>query len=190
MEGLETQRLVLRRFRAEDWTDLHEYLSCEEVVKFEPHEIFTEEDSKAEALRRTTDQAFWAVCLKDSGKVIGNLYFQEQSPKEFQTWELGYVFNRDFQGCGYAAEACTKLLEYGFHTFGIRRVTAHCNPENTPSWKLLERLKLRREGHFLQTGYFKFDEQGLPKWHDTYAYGILGSEWLNTNRASAAEQQA
>lgn len=178
MKGLETQRLVLRRFQAEDWADLHEYLSCEEVVKYEPHDIFKEEDSKAEALRRASDQAFWAVCLQDTGKVIGNLYFQEQ---EFQTWELGYVFNREFQGRGYAAEACNKLLEYGFNTLQVRRVTAHCDPRNAPSWRLLERLKMRREGHFLQTGYFKSDERGLPLWHDTYAYGILGSEWLNLN---------
>ncbi|MEK8212803.1 GNAT family N-acetyltransferase [Paenibacillus sp. FSL L8-0463] len=189
MEVLETLRLVLRRFRAEDGQDLHEYLSCEEVVEYEPYGVYNEEDSHAEAVRRSTDQAFWAVCLKDSGKVIGNLYFQEQHPQEFQTWEIGYVFNREYQGCGYAAEACRTLLEYGFNTLGIRRVTAHCDPRNTPSWRLLERLKLRREGHFLQTGYFKTDEQGMPKWHDTFAYGVLGKEWLNLNQEKAAEQQ-
>jgi [ribosomal protein S5]-alanine N-acetyltransferase len=177
MEGLETERLILRRFQPGDGEDLHEYLSREEVVKFEPYSIYNETESRAEALRRSEDPAFWAVCLNDSGKLIGNLYFQQQMPDHFRTWELGYVFNNEFQGCGYAAEACRKLLEYGFTSLQIRRVTAHCDPDNAPSWRLLERLNLRREGHFLQTGYFKNDEQGRPKWHDTYAYGLLEKEW-------------
>lgn len=190
MEVMETQRLILRSFRAEDGEDLHAYLSQEEVVRFEPYGVYEEAASKEEALRRATDPAFWAVCLKDSGRVIGNLYFQQQAPPEFQTWELGYVFNSEYHGNGYAAEACHELLAYGFGTLGIRRVTAHCDPDNHPSWKLLERLKLRREGHFLQTGYFKQDEYGRPRWHDTYVYGLLRSEWLNLSKAEAAGQQA
>lgn len=182
MDVLETQRLILRSFRAEDGDDLHAYLSQEEVVRFEPYGVYDQAASKAEAERRATDHAFWAVCLKDSGRLIGNLYFQQQNPPQFQTWELGYVFNSNYQGKGYAAEACRELLTYGFGTLGIRRVTAHCNPDNHPSWRLLERLKLRREGHFLQTGYFKPDEQGNPGWHDTYAYGLLGSEWMSMNQ--------
>ena len=177
MEVLESERLILRAFKPEDEGDLHEYLSREEVVRFEPYGVHNEAESKAEALRRSTDPAFWAVCLKDSGKLIGNLYFQQQQPQEFGTWELGYVFNNEFQGCGYAAEACRRLLEYGFTVLQIRRVTAHCSSDNSPSWRLLERLGLRREGHLLQNVYFKSDEQGLPIWYDSYAYALLESEW-------------
>lgn len=179
MKILETERLILRSFRAEDGEALHAYLSREEVVRFEPYEVYDEASSKAEAVRRADDPAFWAVCMKDSGRLIGNLYFQQQNPPEFHTWELGYVFNSDFHGHGYAEEACRELLSYGFGTLGIRRVTAHCDPENHPSWRLLERLKLRREGYMQQTGYFKHDTEGNPKWHDTYAYGLLASEWVS-----------
>lgn len=189
MEVMETERLILRRFRAEDGEELYAYLSQEEVVRFEPYGVYDEAASKAEAGRRAADPAFWAVCLKDSGKLIGNLYFQQQEPQQFRTWELGYVFNSDYHGKGYAEEACLKLMAYGFGTLGIRRVTAHCDPDNHPSWRLLERLKLRREGHSLQTSYFKHDEHGNPRWHDTYAYGILRSEWQSMNTAAAAEQQ-
>lgn len=177
MEVLDTPRLLIRRFTGDDGEELYLYLSREEVVRFEPHETFSLEESRAEAVRRSADQAFWAVCLKDSGALIGNLYFQQQEPKEFRTWELGYVFNNDYHNRGYAEEACLKILEYGFGILQARRVTAHCNPRNTPSWRLLEKLKFRREGHFLKTGFFKYDEQGAPKWHDTYAYGLLASEW-------------
>ncbi|OKP81461.1 GNAT family acetyltransferase [Paenibacillus helianthi] len=190
MEVLETQRLTMRGFKPEDWEDLHDYLSREEVVRYEPYGVFDEEASKAEALRRSTDHAFWAVCLKASGKMIGNLYFQQQEPQAFQTWELGYVFGSGFQGQGYATEACLRLLEYAFSDLQIRRVTAHCDPRNYPSWQLLERLQLRREGHLLQTGYFKNDIEGHPLWHDTYAYGLLGSEWLSIQQAASDKQQA
>lgn len=60
-ETLATQRLVLRRFQADDWRDLHDYLSDTEVVRFEPYEVFTEADSRGEAARRAGDPCFWAV---------------------------------------------------------------------------------------------------------------------------------
>ncbi|WP_039835027.1 GNAT family N-acetyltransferase [Paenibacillus sonchi] len=189
MEVLETQRLTIRGFQPEDWEDLHEYLSREEVVRYEPYGVFDEQASQAEALRRSADPAFWAVCLKESGKMIGNLYFQQQEPMTFRTWELGYVFNSAFHNKGYAAEACQRLLEYAFCDQQARRVTAHCDPRNTPSWRLLERLQLRREGHLLQTGYFKHDHEGHPLWHDTYAYGILDSEWLDSSQADSQRQK-
>lgn len=148
MEIMETERLWIRRFSAEDWKDLHEYLSQESVVKYEPYSVFNADESRTEALRRSSDRAFWAVCLKSTTKMIGNLYFQASEPKVFGVWEFGYVFNPDFQGKGYATEACNQLLNYGFDNLKMRRVIANCDPENTHSWKLLERLKLRREGHF------------------------------------------
>ena len=179
MENFETERLIIRRFIPEDWKDLYDYLSKEEVVKYEPYDVFNEEQSKGEAARRETDPSFWAVCLKDTGKVIGNLYFSEQSPREFQNWELGYVFNSDYHGHGYATEACQCILKYGFEQLNIRRVIAMCNPLNNSSWKLLDRLKMRREGHALQTVFFKRDKDGNPIWHDTYSYAILRTEWIN-----------
>jgi RimJ/RimL family protein N-acetyltransferase len=177
MEIMETERLWIRRFSAEDWKDLYDYLSQENVVKYEPYSVFNADEARTEALRRSSDTAFWAVCLKSTTKLIGNLYFQEREPKAFGTWELGYVFNPDFQGRGYATEACMQLLSYGFEQLNMRRVIANCDSDNMRSWKLLERLKLRREGHFMQTGYFKYDRNGDPIWHDTYTYGLLRSEW-------------
>jgi RimJ/RimL family protein N-acetyltransferase len=102
----ESDRLVLRRFTADDWPDLYEYLSDEEVVRYEPYKVFSEDESRREAVRRSSDEAFWAVCLKDDGKLIGNVYFQKQMPEELMTWEIGFVFNSKYHGRGYALEAC------------------------------------------------------------------------------------
>ena len=175
---LETERLILRRFLAEDWPDLYEYLSREEVVLFEPYGIFTAEQCREEALDRAEKECFWAVCLKDTGKLIGNVYFQQQEPKDFRTWELGYVFNPVYYGRGYATESCRRIITHGFEQLQAHRVVAMCNPQNTASWRLLERLKLRREGHLRKNIYFKQDGQGNPIWNDTYEYGILAEEWV------------
>ena len=172
---METQRLLIRPFDPADWEDLHEYLSDGQVVRYEPYNVFTADESRLEAARRSNDPAFLAVCLKDGGKLIGNIYLAGQP---FDTWELGYVFNAKYQGKGYATEAAACLMDHVFGRLGARRVTAMCNPLNTASWRLLERLGMRREGHLIRNIWFKRDERGEPIWADTYEYAILAEEWL------------
>ncbi|MEO3946391.1 GNAT family N-acetyltransferase [Gorillibacterium sp. CAU 1737] len=174
MNPLLSERLVIRRFEPTDWRDLYEYLSDPEVLLYEPYEVFTEEQAKEEAIRRSQLDTFPAVCLKESGKVIGNLYFAKG---EFGTWEVGYVFNRFYQGKGYATESARMLVDYVFTEFGARRIVAKCDPLNERSWRLLERLKMRREGHHLQNVSFKTDAEGTPIWKDTFVYAILQTEW-------------
>ncbi len=171
---METERLMMRRFEPGDWRDLYEYLSLEEVVRFEPYDIFSQEKCRRETVRRSQNDAFWAVCLKETNKLIGNVYLAKG---EYSTWELGYVFHPGFQKRGYASEAVRALVDDVFRRQGAHRVTAMCNPENISSWKLLERLGMRREGHLLRNVYFKTDAHGNPIWLDTLEYAILALEW-------------
>ncbi|HOP11427.1 MAG TPA: GNAT family protein [Oscillospiraceae bacterium] len=173
---METQRLIIRRFRPEDGADLFDYLSREEVVRFEPYGVVSREQAERAAARRAEDETFWAVCKKekDGGKLIGNIYMAKQ---EFDTWELGYVFNSDFWGKGYAYETAKALMNSVFINQGAHRIIAKCNPKNERSWKLLERLGMRREGYLRQCVWFKKDQNGNPLWQDTYEYGILAEEW-------------
>lgn len=170
---IKTERLLIRRFKADDWKDIHEYLSDENVVYYEPYEPFTEEESKEEAICRAKNEAFFAVCLKENGKIIGNLYFGKA---EYETYELGYVFNSNYWNKGYATESAKALLNYAFSEWKVRKVIAMCNPENKASWRLLERLNMIREGHLRKNIYFKTDEYNMPIWQDTYEYGILREE--------------
>lgn len=179
--NMETDRLIIRRFTGEDWQDLYEYLSQESVVKYEPYGVMNEEECRKEAVRRSQDNAFWAVCLKENDKLIGNIYFQQQEPKDFMTWEIGYVFNPGYYGKGYATEGCQRILKYGFEELGAHRIIGKCNPGNTPSWSLLERLRMRREGHFRKPAFFKRSPEGQPLWHDAYLYSILEEEFLGEN---------
>jgi RimJ/RimL family protein N-acetyltransferase len=176
LDTIHTERLIIRKFEDTDWNDLHEYLSDEIVVKYEPYEVYSEEEAKTEAKNRSENECFYAVCIKETGKLIGNLYFAKG---EFDTWEIGYVFNRTYWGNGYAIESAKALIDTSFTQFGARRIVAVCNPQNANSWKLLERLGMRREGTLLQNVYFKVDKDGNPLWLDTYEYGILKDEWAN-----------
>jgi len=178
MENIITDRLIIRKFEKNDWHDLYEYLSDKEVVKYEPYDVYSENQAKEEAVRRSKDESFYAVCLKENGKLIGNLYLCKGA---FDTWELGYVFNRKYQGKGYATESAKALLDYAFKHLGARRIIAMCSRENERSWKLLERLHMRREGLLLQNIYFKTDSSGMPVWLDTYEYAILKEEWCKQN---------
>lgn len=175
---ISSPRLTIRRFKLSDGLDIYEMLSDPEVVAFEPYDILSWEQAEEEAARRSGDHLFYAVCLKDTGKLIGSLYLGEE---DYNTRELGYVFNRRYHGWGYATESVQALLDDAFRLWGVRRITAMSSTENVKSWSLLERLGMRREGLLLQNIYFKRDRNGNPIWFDTYAYAILASEWFDLN---------
>ncbi|MFD1176001.1 GNAT family N-acetyltransferase [Paenibacillus puldeungensis] len=93
MLNLESERLIIRNFRPDDWNDLHNYLSIEEVLKYEPGKVCDDEDCKQMALERSQSNIFMAVVLRDSNKMIGHIYFNQTVPFDFLTWEIGYIFN-------------------------------------------------------------------------------------------------
>jgi len=97
---LNSKRLILRYFDENDSEDLYEYLSDTEVVRFEPYNAYTKELAVQEARGRADNPSFIAVRLKDSGKLIGNLYLEMIEPKKIETYEIGYVFNKKYQGMG------------------------------------------------------------------------------------------
>ncbi|WP_243176855.1 GNAT family N-acetyltransferase [Clostridium gasigenes] len=66
--------------------------------------------------------------------------------------------------------------------FTVHRVIGKCNPENTPSSRLLERLLMIREGHFRKPAYFKKTIDGKAIWHDAYQYSILEEDWFNSTK--------
>ena len=166
---IQTQRLILRRYRSSDLHDLHEYLSDPEVVKFEPYLPMTMEQAQENLAWRISTDEMIAIELKDTGKMIGNVYLGK---RDFDTMEIGYVMNRAYWGKGYAAESCNALIDQAFAN-GIHRIYAECDPKNTASWRLLERLGFRREAHLRQNVYFWKDENGNPIWKDTYVYAKL-----------------
>ncbi len=85
--------------------------------------------------------------------------------------EVGWFFNPNYQRRGYATEAAGALLDFGFKTMGLHRITAQCDVLNERSFSLMERLGMRREAHYLEKKLIK------GEWHHQYAYAILEQEW-------------
>ena len=86
--------------------------------------------------------------------------------------EVGFTLSREHQGKGYASEAVSRLLDYAFGDLGLHRVVAITDRENERSFALLERVGMRREGHFVQNAWFK------GRWASEYLYALLEDEWL------------
>ena len=104
--------------------------------------------------------------------MIGNIYC---GARDFAAKEVGYIINKNYQRHGYALEALSAVVRSAFRE-GAHRVYAECDPRNTASWKLLERLGFRREAQLRQNIYFRKDADGAPIWKDTCIYAILESE--------------
>jgi [ribosomal protein S5]-alanine N-acetyltransferase len=173
---ISTQRLRIRAFRQEDAGDLYEYLSNDTIYVYESGEPQDQLQAQAIAVEFSSGTNFWAVELIAEHKVIGQIYFQQIEPLHRMTWELGYIFNPHYHHHGYATEAVSALIRCGFAFGGIHRITAHCNPENTASWRLLERVGFRREGLLKKETFFRRNANGEPLWTDTFVYALLGEE--------------
>jgi len=165
----ETERLILRRYKKEDLQDLFEYLSDKEVVKYEPYKPMTLEEANENLEWRIGTEEMIAVELKDSHKMIGNVYMGK---RDFEALEMGYVFHQKYWGKGYAAESCKALIQKAFAR-GVHRIYSECDPDNKRSWKLLEKLDFQREAHFRRNVYFWKDEHEQAIWKDTYVYARL-----------------
>ncbi|HET8666222.1 MAG TPA: GNAT family N-acetyltransferase [Nocardioides sp.] len=86
--------------------------------------------------------------------------------------ELGWVLDPAHTGVGYATEAVRELLRYCFEDLGVRRVVANCFLGNDASWRLMERLGMRRETHAVAESLHR-----TGGWLDTVAYALLVEEW-------------
>ena len=171
-----TPRLALRRFRPGDADDLYEYLSDPRVYRFEPGEPLDRGQASQRAAEMAASPHFWAVELRSAGKVIGQIYLKQIEPAEQLTCELGYILGPAYQRQGYGTEAAAALVRQALTVDGMHRVVAHCNPENTASWKLLEKIGFRREGLLRQNSFFRRDAAGAPLWIDTCVYALLAAE--------------
>ena len=78
---------------------------------------------------------------------------------------------REQQGKGLATEACRSILAMAFEVAELHRVAARVEPRNEASWRVLERIGMRREAHFVENEWIR------GEWQSEYAYAILEREW-------------
>ena len=172
MKEIRTKRLLLRPFRESDYDDLFEFLFQLREDEFEGYPGITYESGREQLAARVGSEEFYAVELADTGKVIGNLYC---GLREYEAREVGFIINKDHQRCGYAAEALSAVIGTAFGE-GAHRVYGKCDPRNVPSWRLMEKVGMRRQAHMRENVWFRKDAKGAPVWKDTYVYGILAGD--------------
>ncbi|MFJ2618350.1 GNAT family N-acetyltransferase [Glutamicibacter sp. NPDC087344] len=86
--------------------------------------------------------------------------------------EIGWSFDPAYGRLGYATEAVQAILELSFGALGLRRVVAESFAANEPSWKLMERVGMRRESYNLRNGLHRNGQ-----WMDGVVYAMLAEEW-------------
>jgi len=177
MLKIESPRLFLRRFRPDDWIAFREYMAQPKVLEYESDWDTSPEGCQRAAASFSQGDQFWAVEEKETERMIGHVYFGQLEAPLYNTRELGYIFNPAYYGHGYATEACATVVQYGFERGGLHRVVAHCAPQNERSWKLLERLGMRKEGHCVRSVSLKKNALGELIWWDELTYAVLAEEW-------------
>jgi RimJ/RimL family protein N-acetyltransferase len=175
---IDTERLRLRRFQASDLPTLIAYRNDPQVARFQSWQLTEENDLRA-AIEHWASidpdmpgSGFQlAVELRETTTHIGDCFFKRLDYDDRQA-EIGYTLALEHQGYGFGTEMVLALIEYAFVSLGLHRVIALTDCENMRSAALMERVGMRREGHFRQSFFNK------GSWRDEYQYALLHSEWL------------
>ena len=165
---LETPRLVIRSFTAEDAADLYDIFgdavtmeNCEPAYDFEKTRKFLD----SFCMER---HGAVAAVHKESGKVIGYILFNEFYEG---VYEMGWIFNRNFWRQGYAYESCKAVIDYAFAELKAHKIFAEAI-DTVKSVSLMQKLGMQLEG--IQRSQTK-DNHG--NWADLYFYGLLEDDW-------------
>ena len=176
MEVTRTERLLLRDLMEADWHSVHWYASDPEVVRYMNWGPNTEEETKGFIQRALAGQKekprrnyTVAIVLRDENKLIGGCSICVSNPDNREGW-IGYCLNRYFWGKGYATETANGLVDFGFDKLSLHRIFATCDPANTASAHVLEKIGMEREGRLREHTWAR------GKWRDSLLYAILDHE--------------
>lgn len=176
----ESERLIFRKYRDEDYDVFFDMLSNLENMKYRSSEPKNEKEVRGyiqwgiKCAEETPCINYrYAVILKETSELIGSceLAFTNKDPAEL-AWEL----HRNYWRKGYGTEIGKALFKLGFETLGLRRIIADCNTLNTGSYGIMEKIGMRREAHFVK--YYKGNSALNHQWCDKYLYAILKEEYL------------
>jgi RimJ/RimL family protein N-acetyltransferase len=178
---IDLEDLTLRRLQPEDGPDLYEIYSNPEVTRYQFFKPWTPEEVEqfmyVQFGMRTGDPGVplvLVVVLRSTNKVIGDCQHTINSIED-QQGEIGFMFNPEFSGRGFATRSVNAALGYGFTRLKLHRIMAAVDVRNERSWRLMERIGMRREAHFVH------DNLMDGEWIDDYVYAMLDDEWHARN---------
>ncbi|GAB2885392.1 GNAT family N-acetyltransferase [Nocardioides pacificus] len=174
-----TDRLSLRPLAPDDLPAIWRIRRIEEVSRWM---TFAPRDFAAfQRLFLDPDRLARTLVVELDGAIIGDLmlavedaWAQTEVAEQARgvQAEIGFGLHPDHVGHGYATEAVRALLRICFVDLGLRRVTANCFADNERSWRLMERIGMRRELHTVRESLHRSGE-----WLDGYGYALLADEW-------------
>ncbi|GHD55529.1 N-acetyltransferase [Thalassobaculum fulvum] len=175
---IETDRLRLRPFRAEDLDALHAIQSRPDVTRYLYWDARPLDDVRlvlADRLRQDRivsegDKLNLAMERRDTGALVGDVNLVWVS-REHEQGEIGFVLHPDHHGRGLAREGAEVMLELGFAGLGLHRIVGRCDGRNNASMRVMEKLGMRREAHFRQNEIVKGERT------DEVVYAMLADEW-------------
>ena len=186
---LETPRLRLRPYRAEDAEAMFALYSDARVMRYWSFPPWTELAQARVYLDRAlagmdSGEIFpWAIAERESDRLIGALTLFSLHVEQLRA-EVGYSLSPDYQGRGLAAEALRCGLACAIDGLGLVRVEADIDPRNEPSARLLEKLGFQREG--LLRKRWRVNGEVC----DTAFYGLLAEEFVRADPAAHGASRA
>jgi RimJ/RimL family protein N-acetyltransferase len=173
-----TPRLLIRPLTPADADGLLAYRSLPDICRYVPFEPQTRDELLERIASRWTrteltgegQVLILGVQVRDTGVLAGDVMLAWQS-QEHASGEIGYVFNPDLSGRGYATEAADALLRLGFEGLGLHRIIARIDERNEPSARLARRLGMRQEARLVENEWFK------GEWTTELDFAMLASEW-------------
>jgi [ribosomal protein S5]-alanine N-acetyltransferase len=170
----------VRNFQINDCEALHEMIVQYEASEFAAYD--QQWPTSAEEIKGITEwfasgDNFLAVCLKETNQFIGFVALNTEEGEGSQEYNIGYIFNSHHHGHGYAAEACTAVLDRAFGQLQAGRVITGTAAVNQKSCLLLERLGFQKIGEKISS--FKNAEDGTPIEFLGYMYALSKEEWQN-----------
>jgi ribosomal-protein-alanine N-acetyltransferase len=153
--GPVTRRLEHRAFTLEDSEAFFALNSHPEVMRLtgEPPLEHLDDARAAIASYPDFDQVGygrWACVLKDSQTVIG--FCGLKHLPEFDEVDVGYRFLPQYWGQGFATEACSASVAFGFDVLKLQRIVGFVLPDNSASIRVLEKVGMLRDGEVIYDG--------------------------------------
>lgn len=169
---LETERLVLRELIEYDALNLLNCFSNADVLRYYGQNPLISVDQVQQIIRNFSKNfdeksgVKWGIESKGTDGIIGTIGFQDWS-LEHKRAEISYALFPEYWGNGYATEAVSEVISYGFKELGLKRIGAVVFVENKASNELLKKLGFVTEGILRNYKY----QNDVP--FDTYIYSLL-----------------
>lgn len=174
-----TERLAVRPAVEEDLDALWAIRRQESVGRWMTHasqdwEVFRDRMAEPESLARTMVLQLDEVIIGDLYVAVEDAWSQGEVREQARgvQAEIGWCLDPAYEGHGYGTEAAWELVRICFADLGLRRVTAACFADNEPSWRLMERVGMRREAHNVKDSLHRNGQ-----WCDGLVYALLADEW-------------